>query len=112
MTAKGLNQNDSKKEEERCKQKEYDKGKEEIQTKTEFNPSISINVVHIDYSMIQIYNEVEISVEEDDDRIFEYQDSPTPVIRIFGSTCDEQRACVHIHGVSTPAHFQLFYLVC
>ena len=67
----------------------------------EFNPSISINVVHIDYSMIRIYNEAEITVEDDDDVIFEYQDSPAPVIRIFGSTCNEQRACVHIHGVST-----------
>ena len=67
----------------------------------ELNQSISINVVHIDYSMIRIYNEAEITVEDDDDVIFEYQESPVPVIRIFGSTCNEQRACVHIHGVST-----------
>jgi Ser-tRNA(Ala) deacylase AlaX len=63
---------------------------------TDFNPLISINVVYIDYSMF--YN-TGTGFEEDNGMI-ESADSAVPVVRIFGSTCSEKRACVHIHGVS------------
>ena len=62
----------------------------------EFNPLISVNVVYIDYSMF--YNTG--GGFDEDSGITESADSAVPVIRIFGSTCTEKRACVHIHGVS------------
>ena len=81
-----------------------------------FSPTISINVVHIDYTMMNANDDALITVNNcnnennnndnnnyNDDNIFEYYDTPVPVIRIFGSTCQEKRACVHIHGVRT--HF-------
>ena len=37
---------------------------------------------------------------EEDNGIIESADSAVPVVRIFGSTCSEKKACVHIHGVS------------
>jgi hypothetical protein len=71
---------------------------EDTDSSKEFDPLISINVVYIDYSMF--YRPGSRS-EIEDDGIIELIDSPSPVVRIFGSTCGEKRACVHIHGVRT-----------
>lgn len=62
----------------------------------EFNPLLSVNVVYIDYSMFMNTG----SSFDEDNGITESADSAVPVVRIFGSTCSEKRACVHIHGVS------------
>ena len=70
---------------------------ESTESNNEFDPLISINVVYIDYSM---FYKPGSSSEIKDDGIIELIDSPAPVVRIFGSTCSEKRACVHIHGVS------------
>jgi hypothetical protein len=71
---------------------------EDTDSSKEFDPLISINVVYIDYSM---FYRPGASSEIKDDGIIELIDSPAPVVRIFGSTCSEKRACVHIHGVRT-----------
>ena len=62
----------------------------------DFNPLISISVVCIDYCMSNF------TASEEEDGMVESSDSPVPVVRIFGSTCSEKRACIYIHGVSTP----------
>jgi hypothetical protein len=69
---------------------------EDTDSSKEFDPLISINVVYIDYCM---FYRPGSSSEIKDDGIIELIDSPAPVVRIFGSTCSEKRACVHIHGV-------------
>jgi hypothetical protein len=71
----------------------------------EFNPLIPINVVYIDYSMF--YNTG--SGFDEDCGITESADSAVPVVRIFGSTCSEKRACVHIHGVSLTHNYPCYY---
>ena len=60
----------------------------------DFNPLMSISVVCIDYCMSNF------TASEEEDGMVESSDSPVPVVRIFGSTCSEKRACVYIHGVS------------
>jgi hypothetical protein len=60
----------------------------------EVSPLLSINVVNIDYTM------VDTDKGHPNHDFIDTLDSKVPVVRIFGATSKGERACVHIHGVS------------
>ena len=51
---------------------------------------LEVNVVNLDFVMAWPKKSIDFT---------ESENGPVPVVRIFGSTSEGQRACVYVHGV-------------
>jgi hypothetical protein len=67
---------------------------DEVLSKAQF----SMTVIHIDYVMLYLKRSARF--------VNAHPDGPLPVIRIFGSTANGQRAMLHIHGVLPYLYFR------